>query len=221
VNENFIERYAKENNKNSFQSLNRKLGLIFAALFLIVILINTTGCTQKKDDSEELSVPESQESVTIGNDGIKAGIAGDIPGSGDKTVAVTIDGIGRVNPFVPDAGGFETMGDYISSDMIAPPDNITIDSDASNVINTKVTGILYDQYNPSAIINLDGSDYLVRSGDYIHNYKVLSIGKTNVTVQLGKNIYKAGVGELFATDGLNYNTVSNLESKFGGTKNRK
>ena len=78
---------------------------------------------------------------------------------------------------------------------------------------------MYDTYNPSAILNIKGSDYLVRSGDIINGYKILAIGKELVTVQKGANVYKAGVGELFNESGINYNTVSNLESKFGGRKN--
>ena len=78
---------------------------------------------------------------------------------------------------------------------------------------------MFDNINPSAILNISGSDYLVRSGDIINGYKILSIGKNSVTVQFGSNVYKAGVGELFTGDGINFNTVSNLETKFGGIKN--
>lgn len=77
---------------------------------------------------------------------------------------------------------------------------------------------MYDRNNPSAILNIEGSDYLVRSGDVINGYKVLSIGKNSVTVQMGSNVYKAGVGQL-VTSGqadVNYNKVANLNKKFGG-----
>ncbi len=73
-----------------------------------------------------------------------------------------------------------------------------------------------DKYSPSAIINIEGSDYLVKRGDIINHYKVLYIGKNDVIVQLGKNIYKAGVGELLSPTDLNYNTIANLNKKFGG-----
>ena len=96
---------------------------------------------------------------------------------------------------------------------------ITEDIDAVNVIKTKVSGIMYDKFNPSAILNIGGADHLVRSGDIINNYKILAINPDNVTVQLGSNVYKAGVGQLFTGDGINYNTVSNLEGKFGGSRN--
>jgi hypothetical protein len=192
--------------RNSF-----KKTIEFTFLGLVVIAI-ATGCAPKE---AVLEFPDdTQIPVTIGNDGIKAGIAGDIT---EKTTSITVEIVGRADPFVPDASGF-TGGYYISADMIAPPDDITPSANASDVITTKVTGILYDANLPSAIINISGSDYLVRNGDYINNYKVLSIGQKSVTVKLGNNIYKAGVGELFTKDGMNYNTISNLEDKFGGSK---
>ena len=49
---------------------------------------------------------------------------------------------------------------------------------------------------------MEGTDYLVRTGDVINNYKILAIYKDNVAVQLGDNIYKAGVGELLALNKL-------------------
>ncbi len=102
---------------------------------------------------------------------------------------------------------------------MAPPETITEDADAIEVVKTKVSGIMYDKYNPSAILNINGSDHLVRSGDLINNYKILAINPDNVTVQLGHNIYKAGVGQMFTGEGVNYNSVANLERKFGGAGN--
>ena len=87
-------------------------------------------------------------------------------------------------------------------------------------MTTKVSGIMFDKFNPSAILNISGADYLVRTGDVVNNYKVLSIAQDTVTVQYGANVYKAGVGELFTGEGINYNTISNLQNKFGGNKNK-
>ena len=227
---NFTEKFNEGDAKDHILSLNKKVGIAFVALFLTVVLLNTTGCAKKDADVlvREVEVPEYQEPITLGNDGVKAGIAGDTTDDVEMVssqtspgmISLTIENTGRANPFMPEGGGIESIGGYISVDMIAPPDNITQNTDASTVITTKVTGILYDMYKPSAILNLEGSDYLVRAGDYIKNYKVLSIGRNNVTVQLGANVYKAGVGELFSTDGINHNTISNLETKFGSSKNK-
>ena len=68
-------------------------------------------------------------------------------------------------------------------------------------------------------VSREDADYLVRSGDVINGYKVLAISPTTVTVQLGPNVYKAGVGEVVDEGAINYNTVSNLSSKFGGASN--
>ena len=63
---------------------------------------------------------------------------------------------------------------------------------------------MYDKYNPSAILNIDDTDYLVRAGDTINNYRILSISPSAVTVQLGSNTYRAGVGEMFSDEDINY-----------------
>jgi hypothetical protein len=226
VKRNFIDRFQEESVKSEFWSnTNRKVGIGLASVALLaVILINTTGCTQSNAPEPVLPQEElSKESINFGNDGVNAGIAPDVITGGkdanaDKTVAVTVAASGRSDPFLPEMG-YIAAGSNESFDIVAPLETITVDPEASRVVATKVSGIMYDRTNPSAILNIEGSDYLVRSGDVLNNYKVLSIGPASVTVQLGANIYKAGVGELFATDGLNYNTISNLESKFGGTRN--
>jgi len=93
---------------------------------------------------------------------------------------------------------------------------------ASKITRTKVVGIMYNKSNPSAIINLDNKDYLVRQGDKIidEKYKVLQINQSWITVSLGSNIYSAGIGELFSKDDLDKtkNDLYNLESRFGGRK---
>ena len=59
---------------------------------------------------------------------------------------------------------------------------------------------------------------VVKKGDVVNNYKVLAIAQDSVTVQLGSNVYKAGIGEILTEGSLNYNEVSNLNNKFGGVK---
>lgn len=239
MSKNFIDRFYEEDTKDEFWSLNKKIGIGFVVLFLAVVMINTTGCTQNQEDltnipNDTINNPADvnqlpQDTVTVGNDGVKAAIAPD--GSEDisivsnsngtnKMVAMSVEDTGRNDPFLPESENIANKPKpKLPYDLIVPPETITSDSEAVEVISTKVSGIMYDAYNPSAILNIDGSDHLVRSGDVINNYKILSIGKSTVTVQLGANVYKAGVGQLFTTDGINYNTISNLERKFGGNKN--
>lgn len=131
-----------------------------------------------------------------------------------KKVTIVVDDSVRLNPFLPtnEVGGTKTVLPYLT----APPEVLPSDSDAGKVMTTTISGILYDKYSPSAIINIEGADYLVKKGDVINKYKILSIGKTQVLVQLGKNIYCAGVGELLSQTNVNYNTIANLNKKFGG-----
>lgn len=93
---------------------------------------------------------------------------------------------------------------------------------AAKITRTKVVGIMYNKSNPSAIINLDNKDYLVRQGDKIidEKYKVLQINQSWITVSLGSNVYSAGIGELFSKDDFDKtkNDLYNLESRFGGRK---
>lgn len=135
-----------------------------------------------------------------------------------KMVMISVDNTGRQNPFLP--ANEINIGSGISSLPILtpPPETLPIQSDAGKVMTTTISGILYDKYNPSAIINIEGTDYLVKKGDVINSYRILAIGKTEVIVQLGKNIYKAGVGELLTQTSMNYNTIANLNKKFGGNE---
>ena len=128
-------------------------------------------------------------------------------------------GVVKANPFLP-YNNMDGMKTSITPafEIIAPPEVISEGSDASRVMDTIVSGILYDASSPSAILNIDGNDYLVKKGDMVNNYKVLDIKRDSVTVKLGANTYKAGIGEILTEGTVNYNEVSNLNSKFGGGK---
>lgn len=131
-----------------------------------------------------------------------------------KMVKITISEGGRSNPFQPsDEGMFPSLGKY---KLTFPPEQLVENSNAAKVMSTTIAGILFDKYSPSAIINIGGTDYLVKRADVINGYKVLAIYKDQVVVKYGNNVYKAGVGQLLELDKVNYNTVANLEKKFGG-----
>lgn len=110
-----------------------------------------------------------------------------------------------------------------SFNLPVPPTSLaSADSAAAKITRTKVVGIMYNKTSPSAIINVDDKDYLVRPGDQIigQEYKVLQINPSWITVGLGANIYSASIGELFARDELDStrNDVYNLKNRFGGRK---
>ena len=126
----------------------------------------------------------------------------------------------KTDPFLPYRNISRTSTlDIPKFDLVEPPEVISTDSDAARVMDTTVSGILYDKYSPSAILNIEGNDYLVKKGDTVNNYKVINIMQDSVTVKLGTNTYKAGIGEILTEGTLKQNDVSNLNNKFGGKKN--
>ena len=110
-----------------------------------------------------------------------------------------------------------------SFNLPVPPTSLASEnSAAAKITRTKVVGIMYNAANPSAIINVDDKDYLVRQGDKImdQEYKVIQINKSWITVGLGSNIYSASIGELFSKDEFDksQNDLYNLRNRFGGRK---
>ncbi len=237
MSKNFIDRFYEEDTKDRFWSLNKKIGAGLIVLFLAVIMVNTTGCTQNgteesvmEDTSSAVETPK--ENVKVGDDGVNAAIApDDVEAVADQTkkddtmVAMSVEDLGRSDPFLPEneryaqAKARSKQKPKYAADLLPPPETISVDETATEVMTTKVSGIMFDKYNPSAILNINGMDYLVRSGDLVNGYKILSIGKETVTVQYGANVYKASVGGLFTDNGIHFNSVSNLSNKFGSRHN--
>ena len=122
----------------------------------------------------------------------------------DSMVTIYLENAGRSDPFLPSSNYELTVTDLSDDYLTPPPENAGYDTDAINIVKTKVSGIMYDNYNPTAILNIEGSDYLVKSGDTINSYKILAISPSTVTVQLGANTFKAGVGQMFSGDDMNY-----------------
>ena len=129
-------------------------------------------------------------------------------------------GMKKADPFLPyrDIGEGNAVHDVPAFNLVEPLEVVNVDSDAARLMDTIVSGILYDKYSPSAILNIEGNDYLVKKGDVINNYKVMNITQDAVTVKLGTNTYTAGIGEILTEGSVNYNKVSNLNKKFGGAK---
>jgi len=109
-----------------------------------------------------------------------------------------------------------------SFNLPVPPTSLDTGSVAAKITRTKVVGIMYNVDSPSAIINVDQKDYLVRPGDKIigQEYKVVKITPTWVTAAMGSNIYSAAIGELFTKDAVetNQTDIYNLKERFGGRK---
>lgn len=110
-----------------------------------------------------------------------------------------------------------------SFNLPVPPTSLAPETTAAaKITRTKVVGIMYNKNNPSAIINVDNKDYLVRQGDKIigQEYKVMQINPNWIAVSLGSNVYAASIGELFSREDLDRskNDLYNLKNRFGGRK---
>ena len=110
-----------------------------------------------------------------------------------------------------------------SFNLPVPPTSLAgEESTAVKITKTKVVGIMYNSQSPSAIINIDNKDYLVRPGDKIidERYIVDKINKSYITVSMGANIYSAAIGELFTEDRLETNQTDlyNIKHRFGGRR---
>lgn len=143
----------------------------------------------------------------------------EIDRSNFKNITVIQREYGRVNPFnpeenpyAPDSGILPDRGET----LVAPPASLPDESPAGLVMGATISGIMYDDVNPSAIINIEGTDYFVKRNDVINNYRIMAITPTYVAVKYGKNVYRAKVGELLTDLTSQQPAIANLSTKFGG-----
>ncbi len=196
-----------------------------------VLALNLSGCTAGSETEENVEEPQQDTEIVIDDSNESANINAPNDMDTDAMISINVANLGRANPFMPPGEKpmiSQSALDSVASipkerlqyDVLPPLETPAADENAKTAASTRVSGIMYDKSNPSAILNVNGQDYFVRSGDVLNGYKVLSIGKSIVTVQVGSNVYKAGVGQLVidGQSGINYNTVANLQSKFGGNK---
>ena len=81
-----------------------------------------------------------------------------------------------------------------------------------------VSGIMYDEVKPSAIITYNDNDYFVQKGDRLDNYKIIDIARNHVTIALGNNTYRANVGEEFKITSKFNGSAQFIPSQQGGGK---
>lgn len=210
--------------------MTKRFKILFTLLFATALALNLSGCAPK-DEEDDFVEDMPQQQIEIPQDEVSSSSevgTVEIPQDDedtDKMVSIAVEDLGRANPFVPPneaalVAAANIPAEKLKYDLLDPMDVPAADTVAQKVVTTKVSGIMYDKSNPSAILSIEGSDYFVRSGDVVNGYKILAIGKNHVTVQMGSNVYKAGVGQL-VTEGqseVKYNTVANLSNKFGGSK---
>ncbi len=140
-------------------------------------------------------------------------------GLASGSVIVPVSAGGRVDPFMPYMQK-EALAKQPKFELIAPPTTIPeADPVVDELVQTKISGIMYDQARPSAIVNFGGEDQLVHKGDIVKGYNIVNITKNSVVIKYKNNIYQATVGQSL-DDGVNLNPVSGLSNQFGGVYNK-
>ncbi|MBQ4645765.1 MAG: DUF4366 domain-containing protein [Candidatus Gastranaerophilales bacterium] len=121
----------------------------------------------------------------------------------EKKQVIKVTPTGRSNPFMPiqkyaQTSIPETTILYDKSGIPKPPETYGIqEEETTQMMTIAVSGIMYDEIKPSAIITFNDNDYFVQKGDKLDNYKITDIARNYVTIALGNNTYKANIGEEF------------------------
>ena len=121
----------------------------------------------------------------------------------EKQEVVNVIPTGRDNPFMPlskyvSMSNFNPEVNYDRFGIPKPPKDYGEQSDTNRKLMTiTVTGIMFDEQKPSAIISYEGNDYFVQKGDRLDDFKVVDIGRSFVKIAYDRNIYKAQVGQTF------------------------
>lgn len=142
----------------------------------------------------------------------------------NNDIIISYDKESRVNPFKPlvqekareIARSMERLNNT-DFEIVEPPVASVPDANLTRLLQTQVSGILYDDESPSAIVNLNGADTFVKVGDTFSGYKIQAITKDKVQIYYKNNSYVASVGTLFVRGLLESRpAVANLEKKFAG-----
>lgn len=140
----------------------------------------------------------------------------------NNSIMVVYNKASKLNPFKPPViekttdQAYETINDT-QFEIIEPPVASVPDENLTRLLQTQISGILYDEESPSAIVNLNGLDQFVKIGDIISGYKIDNITRDRVQISYKNNSYVAAVGELFTRGSLEKRpAVANLENKFAG-----
>lgn len=140
----------------------------------------------------------------------------------EKRQTISVVPTGRTNPFLPISKYMttsipDTNVDFDRAGIPKPPESYGIkENETSKLMSIAVSGIMYDDVKPSAIITLDNNDYFVQKGDKLDDYKILEIARTYVTLAYNNNVYKANIGEEFKVNNNFYGSAQFMSQKQGG-----
>lgn len=143
----------------------------------------------------------------------------------EKKSTIDVDSAGRVDPFMPlqkyiatEVEAQDNTIDYSKAGVLeAPAKYGETDEPTKNLLKIAVSGIMYDDVKPSAIISFEDNDYFVQKGDKLDDYRIVDITRSGVKIALGKNIYKANIGEEFKISSF-YGNTTYIPTKHGSIR---
>lgn len=225
---NIPKQNAQAERKTSTPMLLLLLAVVVAfASYCYFSMFSNSKVANKKDMPQQEDVLNNEENnvndadIPIVNDEEIGQISPDTTVSDEQKEVVEVHQAGRSNPFMPLQKYIavsipETVVDFSKGGIPAPPKNYgAMDERVEKMISIAVSGIMYDDQKPSAIITFDDNDYFVQVGDKLDDYKVLEIGKSYVVIALGRNTYRANIGEEFKVSDF-YGNAPYLPKKQGG-----
>ena len=229
--------------KNPQKKSSNLTVVLLAVLFAVVVVAGVyqiIGYTKDNNLNQEELMPNKtvqekmnnitqeelnqrvEENIPVVNENEVGEIKPDEQPVQEKKEVIDIKSTGRANPFMPLQKYIaveipETVIDYDKSGLPRPPESYGVqDERTTKMLTIAVSGIMYDETSPSAIITFDGNDYFVQKGDKLDDYRVVDISRNAVTIALGKNLYKANVGEEFKISSNFYGSAQYLSPKQGG-----
>jgi hypothetical protein len=143
----------------------------------------------------------------------------------EEKVVISIVNFGRKNPFEPYRGkrGIRIRSEKKNNqfdDIPEPPlYSGEVSKDIETLMASTINGILYDPYDRSvAIVNINGTEYMVHKGDLVHGMLIKDISEKAVTLQYGNNTYTMRVGDIIEGE-VKGEDVQRNSRVFAGTGN--
>lgn len=186
--------------------------------------INQETLEQRKAESENIPVVNEEQAAEVKPDDNQEHVetAEERIQNLEKRQTISVVPTGRSNPFLPISKYMttsipDTNVDFDRAGIPKPPESYGIkENETSKLMSIAVSGIMYDEVKPSAIITLDNNDYFVQKGDRLDDYKILEIARTYVTLAYNNNVYKANIGEEFKVNNNFYGSAQFMSQKQGG-----
>ncbi len=186
---------------------------------------------QNPDQNFEQNQEQQAPTVTEARPGegiVESDLFADQNSQENDSIMVVYNRAARINPFKPPVITstasdipYETINNT-QFEIIEPPTASIPDENLTKLLQTQISGIMYDSQSPAAIVNINGVDQFVKTGDVISGYKIEKITKDKVQISYKNNSYVASVGELFTKGYLEQQqAVANLENKFAGRNKNK